>query len=165
MKISDKVEIKNDDKKRSKHELTTTMKKRILDNIRDNINQLNQNENFNFNFDNSSSAIDNYVYDNDNDNNIFEPLSDEDIIKLVNNNYDIPIEDKEDNDECIEEKIEQPLCVIKAKRSVSDLLKFVTTNNLEEHHYDSLVKLSERLQNIHLEKKQSKIDNFILKKN
>jgi hypothetical protein len=32
-------------------------------------------------------------------------MSDEDIIKLVNNNYDIPIEDKEE-DECIEEKIE-----------------------------------------------------------
>ncbi len=57
------------------------------------------------------------------------------------------------------------MCVIKAKRYVSDLLKFITTKNLEEHHYEGVVKLSERLQNIHFEKKQqSKIDNFILKK-
>jgi hypothetical protein len=92
-------------------------------------------------------------------------MSDEDIINLVRDNYK-PEEEKEDNlNQCIDEKVDEPITIKNAKKCVNDLLKFITINNLNietVNIYDSLIVLSEQLQILSLDKKkQSKIIDYV----
>jgi len=99
----------------------------LVSSINDQVIQLNQYSRFNFYFDESINTVESFISDPVAD--LYEPMTDEDIIKLVQQKYKAQ-EDEIDNVENIEEKILEPITLSKTKRSVDDLLRFWTINDL-----------------------------------